>query len=378
VSAHLPALTWEQILGWRLRRQLLDPVGTLDVPATVRATCGIQAQVASAAELAVAVRRDPPEPGATTKAIEHHTVLRTWAMRGTLHLLAPEDAPAYLSLVGAVRTWERPAWQRTFGLSVTEIEFLAQAVSEILDGRVLEREELIEEIAARAGSRDFDEHLRSGWGAVLKPLAFMGLLCNGPSRGNRVTFTSPRSWVENWTGVPEPAEAARVVIPAYLRAYGPARLETFDAWLTRGSSRKSDVRAWFQVLTDDQVLTQVAIEDEPQPFYAVTEDVEELKDAAPSDTLRLLPGFDQYVLGPGTSDTRIIPADQRTLVSKTAGWIAPVIVKRGRVVGTWVLDDDHVVVSLFPGAEPPDPDQLLAQAERIGTCLGRDLQLGPA
>jgi hypothetical protein len=205
---------------------------------------------------------------------------------------------------------------------------------------------------------------------VLKPLAVMGLLCNGPSRGNRVTFTSPRSWVENWTGVPAPADAARVVIPAYLRAYGPARPQTFDAWLTRGRSRKSDLRAWFDALTEEGVLTSVEVENEAKPFYAVAEDVEELKDAAPTDALRLLAGFDQYVLGPGTGDTRIVPAEQRTLVSKTAGWIAPVVVKRGRVIGTWSLDGDAVVLALFPGSAKPENDELAAEVHRLGSCLG--------
>jgi hypothetical protein len=375
VTARGPTLTWDRILGWRMRRQLLDPVGKLDVPSTVRATCGIQAQVASAAELAVAVRRDPPEPAAATKALKERRLLRTWAMRGTLHLLAPDDAPAYLSLVGAVRTWKQPAWQRTFGLSAAEIDVLAEAVTDILDGRVLEREELIEEIAARSGSRDLDEHLRSGWGAVLKPLAFMGLLCNGPSRGNRVTFTSPRSWVKTWTGLPEPADAAREVIPAYLRAYGPATVETFDAWLTRGRSRKSDVRAWFRSLTEEQVLTEVAVEDEAKPFYAVAGDVPELQDAPPSNALRLLPGFDQYILGPGTGDARVVAPEQRTLVSKTAGWIAPVVVKHGRVVGTWVLDGDVALATLFPGVKKPAAKELKAEADRIGGCLGKDVRI---
>jgi hypothetical protein len=363
-------LRWDRILGWRMRRQLLDPVGQLDVPATVRATCGIQAQVASAAELAVALRRDPPVPDAASTALNHRALLRTWAMRGTLHLLAPQDAAAYLSLVGAVRTWERPAWQRSFGLSAAEIELLAEAVTDILDGRVVEREELIDEIAARSGSRHLDEHLRSGWGAVLKPLAVMGLLCNGPSRGTRVTFTSPRSWVENWSGVPAPAEAARVVIPAYLRAYGPAQLETFDAWLTRGRSRKSDLRAWFDMLTEEGVLTTVEVEDETKPFYAVAAELEELNDARPSDALRLLGGFDQYVLGPGTADTRIVPAEQRAFVSKTAGWIAPVVVKRGRVIGTWSFERDAILVALFPGTAKPKNDELAAEVDRLGGCVG--------
>lgn len=250
------SLTWDRILAWRLRRQLLDPVGTPDALSVVRALCGVQAQVPSAAELAVAVRQDPPTPDGLAEALAEALALRTWAMRGTLHVLAPEDAGAFLSLVGAVRTWEQPAWQRNFGAGPEEVALLARTVTEVLDGRVLERDELIEEVAARAGHRELDEHLRSGWGALLKPLAWMGLLCNGPSRGNRVTFTSPRSWLPDWSGIPEPAAAARIAIPAYLGAYGPARPETFDAWLTRGRSRKTQLRRWFGELEQDGVLTR--------------------------------------------------------------------------------------------------------------------------
>ena len=55
-----------------------------------------------------------------------------------------------------------------------EIALLAATVADVLDGRVLERDELIDEVAARAGHRELDEHLRSGWGALLKPLGMDG------------------------------------------------------------------------------------------------------------------------------------------------------------------------------------------------------------
>ena len=41
-----------------MRRHLLDPIGRLSVPDVVGRLCGVQAQVASSAELAVRVRRD--------------------------------------------------------------------------------------------------------------------------------------------------------------------------------------------------------------------------------------------------------------------------------------------------------------------------------
>lgn len=47
---------WRQELAWRMHRQLLDPVRKEPVEAIVSRLCGVQAQVASSAELAVRVR----------------------------------------------------------------------------------------------------------------------------------------------------------------------------------------------------------------------------------------------------------------------------------------------------------------------------------
>ena len=94
---------------------------------------------------------------------------------------------------------------------------LAERAVEVLDGRTLTREELIAAVAAGA---PYGDRLRSGWGTALKPLAWQGLLCHGPSQGNRVTFTSPASWAPGWRDYPDVDEAAQVPIPAYLGAYG--------------------------------------------------------------------------------------------------------------------------------------------------------------
>jgi hypothetical protein len=48
------------------------------------------------------------------------------------------------------------------------------------------------------------------------------------------------------------------------------------------------------------------------------------------------------VLGAGTADPDLVPREHRRDVSRTAGWIAPVVVDDGRVVGTWSLDDGGV------------------------------------
>ena len=99
----IPSVTWPQALAWRLRRHHLDPAvpGAPDVAAVVRDLCGVQAQVASSAEQAIRVRRATDDPDEVAAALTTGALLKTWAMRGTLHLLTPDAGPAFLSLMAA-------------------------------------------------------------------------------------------------------------------------------------------------------------------------------------------------------------------------------------------------------------------------------------
>ena len=107
-------VSWGQALAWRMRRQLLDPVGTGTTADVVRRLCGVQAQVGSTAELAVRVRRTASKPGDVARALSQGRLIKTWAMRGTLHLLTPEDGGAFLSLIAAGRSLGPPELAKLF------------------------------------------------------------------------------------------------------------------------------------------------------------------------------------------------------------------------------------------------------------------------
>lgn len=363
------ALSWDQVLSWRMDQQFLDRREGVDTAGVVQRLAGVQAQVASSAEQAVAVRRRSAK-GNVAGPLADRAIVKTWAQRGTLHLLAAGDAAAYLSLLTAARTWEKAAWQREFA-TADQMAAIAGAAAEALDGAVLTREELAGEIVARTDDPTLAEKLGSGWGAVLKPLAWQGLLCNGISQGNRVTFTSPASWLPAWKGLPEPEDAAAVVIPAYLGAHGPASPTSFDQWLSRGATKKAALTSWFAALVEDGVLTEVEVDGEP--LCARTADLDALSAAEPTERVRLLPAFDQYVLGPGTKDHRVIAPARRSLISKAAGWISPVVVAGGRVAGTWATDGSTLAVELFGESEPVDRSALDAEVAVLERVLGRRL-----
>jgi len=359
--------TWEQVLAWRLRRQFVDPRGDAAAAGVVGRLCGVQAQVPSAAETAVGVRQRTPDTGGIARGLADGSLLRIWAMRGTLHLLRSSEAAAYLSLIAAARTWTKPVWQRHFGATPQDVAALAEAVGTALEGRALTRDALVGELLADPRFHGMAEQLRSGWGALFKPLAWQGVLCHAPDPGGRTVFARPADLAPHWTGLPDPEEAAPVAIAAYLGAYGPATPEAFDAWLTRGSLRKTLLRRWFADMGDRLVQVDV----DGWSAYLLAEHADELASCTPRGSVRLLGAFDQYVLGPGTRDTRILPAEHRDRVSRKGGWISPVVVVDGRICGVWELADGELVVSLFPGAEPLPEEALAAEAAHLARVGGR-------
>ncbi|GLZ44472.1 hypothetical protein Acsp06_06570 [Actinomycetospora sp. NBRC 106375] len=338
-----PEIAPAQVRRFRLHRQFLvrrDGDGPVGI---ARRLVGVQAQVPSAAAQAVAVRTGAgtADDGTVDAALTAGTLLRTWAARGTLHLLAADQAPALLALLASARSWDNGSWQREFA-TAAQVSALESAVAEVLADAVLTREELTAALIAHSGHTDLTAALGSGWGTVLKPLAWQGLLCHGPPAGQRVTFTSPARAIPGWPGLPDPDEAARTIVPAFLAAHGPATPDAFDAWLLRGATKKARLRSWFAGLVADGTLTEVDVDGEAR--HANTADLDDLADLAHAEPVgpRLLGPFDPYVLGTGTADPDLVPPEHRRDVSRAAGWIAPVVVDDGRVVGTWSLDDGAV------------------------------------
>ncbi|HEX9495786.1 MAG TPA: crosslink repair DNA glycosylase YcaQ family protein, partial [Candidatus Limnocylindria bacterium] len=236
---------------------------------------------------------------------------------------------------------------------------------------VLTREELIAAIVVRRGLGHVGDALRSGWGTLLKPLAWQGDLAFGPSQGNRVTFTLPDSASARWAGLPEPEAAAPTAIAAYLGAYGPATFEQFGHWLAGGWLGKKQLRVWFHELGPR--LAEVDVDGDRR--YILAKDLDELASTRPTRTVRLLPGFDQYVMGPGTRDGHVTPVKRRSAVSKQAGWISPVVLSGGVVRGTWDIDGHAARVTWFSEGGPVPQPALRAEVKRLATILDRDLEL---
>jgi DNA glycosylase AlkZ-like len=226
-------LTWPQVHAFRLERHhLQDRASARDLARVVGEIGGAQAQVMSAAELQVAVRVDCQVGDVRDALWKDRALVKTWLMRGTLHLARAEDLPLYSAAMRGRWMRMRPSYLKFMQITESEFWKLEEEIGAALDGRPLTREELIARVGKGKSPR-IHELLRSGWGGILKPAARSGLLCFGPSRGQSVTFVSPRAWLRGWRAL-DPDEAIVEAARRYLHAFGPATKTDFAPGGARG------------------------------------------------------------------------------------------------------------------------------------------------
>jgi hypothetical protein len=358
-------LSWAQIHAFRLaRHHLAQRAAAKDLARVVGDVGGMQAQLMSAAELQVGVRVDCSVGAVRSALWEHKTIVKTWVMRGTLHLIPAADLPLYAAALSSHWIRIRPSWLKYIGLSETEVFKLVDAIGDALDGRALTREEIVAVVGKHRSER-VREILRSGWGGMLKPAARNGKLCFGPSRGRSVTFVRPSDWLGSWREV-EPDAALAEVARRYLRAFGPSVKRDLAFWWGHWPGVAS--AAWKALEAE---LVPVSIEGQRAELLAT--DLPALATSPKAPFVRMLPNFDPYLLGHASRD-HLFDATHRWKVSRAAGWISPVVLVDGSVMATWSYRVSGrtllVTVAPFRRLPPKALPEVRRCADSIATTLG--------
>jgi Winged helix DNA-binding domain len=195
----------------------------------------------------------------------------------------------------------------------------------------------------------------------LKPFAWQGDVALGPDLSGPLELQSPAA-ARGWAGVPDLEEAGTRAVLEYVDGYGPTTPAHVHHWLGGGLSagRKRLERWWREV--EDQ-LVEVDVEGESRWVRAALAD--DLAGTRVAPTVVLLPGKDDWVMGPGTQDTWVVPREHRTAMTRGGN---PVLVD-GVVAGTWRLTGQVLEVGLPPSGE------LATDADRLESLLGSDLDL---
>ena len=297
--------------------------------------CGLHAQVLSSAELTLWARVQGLERGDLGRALwDDHTLVKTWAMRGTLHLLPASELPLWHAALGVSRRYRSPAgWKRVFGITLEELDQLTEAIGQALHGQVLTREELVREVGRLTGLASLAAKIAEGtWGSILKPAAFAGHLCFAPSLGQRVRFTRPATWTAANPGRSGPvidSETAHTEIARrYLAAYAPATVHDLARWW---GGAVAAARQWIASLGEEAISVHV----EGEQSWMLAKHVREISDLPAARSVRLLPAFDQYVVVASRHATHLLTGAPRNRVYRPQGWISPVLLVNGLMKGVW-------------------------------------------
>ena len=291
--------------------------------------CGIQAQVLSSAELGLRARVAGLEQRDVRDALwKSHSILKTWCMRGTLHLLASSDLPLYVSALKS-KVARNEVWlQRVAKVSREEVASISSSIDEALSKGTLTREELSREVERRIPLRpEVRKALRSAWGTLLAPAAYQGHLAFGENIGPRVTFVNPARWVTPWQE-PSQREAILQLFRRFLTAYGPATTRDFGHW--------------WGILGAQERFILGSMSEELEPVEAggfkgsmLKRDAEEASGLEATKGVWLLPSFDSYVMQYSPRERFVARGDRNKIFSQEAGWVFPSVVVDGLSVGTW-------------------------------------------
>jgi hypothetical protein len=370
------SLKWKQVNAWRLRQHCLAPrLKRRGLVKAVTRACGIQAQVMSAAELAIGARVDGLSPQAVQSALwQEHSLVKTWAMRSTLHLIAADDLPLYVAARGVHVSGNWDAYFAYYGIKPAQQGAFLAAVPEVLGDKPMTREQLATAVAKHTRAPKLrDLILLSNWGSPLKPSAFRGDLCFGPSQGQNVTFVNPRKWIGEWQSF-EPEQALQEIARRYLRAYGPARVEDFMQWWW-GWSALIPTRKLFKSLEDE--LEEVDVDG--WRAFALRKTLKSMEQTEPSGTIRLLPLFDAYVLGLGRDIEPLLPKTYKPRVFRPQGWISAVVLVDGTMKGVWEYKtrgaQTLVRVRMFSRPDKAVRSGIEAETERLADFLNKNVSV---
>ena len=308
---------------------LADPVSV------VRHLLAVQGQDAPGAVRSIALRSVDRSGQSVLDAYDSGALVRSWPMRGTLHVVLASDLGWMRELMTARPRAAAARRRGDLGLSERDVSHAADVAADELSGRGLVRAGLLEAFAAAvlpaAAGRRYP---------LLVELAHRGLICLGPHDGGEQRFVLVDSWIRAAAG-PTGEDAVAELALRYVLGHGPATDRDLARWaglplgqvrrgLSAAAGQLSQVRLGEDVYWIDPALPDLLAGHRSQ-----------------AEAVHLLPGFDEMVLGYADRTATVPPDVADRVVPGGNGVFRGTVVHRGVAVGTWSRTRTGVAVEPF-------------------------------
>jgi hypothetical protein len=319
----------KDILGMRLRSQRIEnsprPGDSphSGVTETVRHLLAVQAQDFAQALWAVGVRTPGSTRGDVLASLQRAEVVRSLPMRGTLHFVAAEDLGWMLSLTAERMLASAAGRLRALDIDPVTLGRSAEiVVTALAGGGRLGRTEFVTLLESNGistvGQRGYH---------IIFVLCQRRLICWGPPSGTQQALVLLDEWVTT-PRVFERDEALREFALRYFAGHGPATVRDF-AWWTKLTL--TDARAAIALAADE--LAELSNGDDS--YWVASSQVDAAPASRSASAVHVLPGFDEYLLGYQDRSLPLAAEHSQRIVPGSNGIFLPLIVSKGRVIGTW-------------------------------------------
>lgn len=324
----------------RVRSQHLtdDTRMSADVATVTRAVCALQAQAFDAARHQVRVRAAGLTAGAVDRAFEQErSVVRTWLMRGTLHLCAADDLRWLVSVFGPAIDRFGASRRKSLGLDDAVCRRGVSVIRKALAHGPMARSQLRQRLVS-AGV--LEEPVGQSLVHLIYHAAALGIVCSGPRMGRDDSFVLIDDWVPPSNG-PSGEAAFAELARRYFAAYGPAGEADFAAW---SGLRMTVIRP-----------AMAAIAAELVEFPGPVRGLWTLGPTRPDPEIvrpvvRLLGHFDTFLLGYRRREHLGGPDAEAWIHDGGGGWIRPVVCVDGWITGGWRMEQtaSQVEITVMP------------------------------
>lgn len=310
--------------------------GAQRIAAVARRMLATQGQDWRSSRWALGVRAPGTGIADVHAAFDAGLIVRSWPMRGTIHVVATEDI-GWMQRTTSHRVLARAPKRRQFlGMSDAVLDRLVDVSLEALTGLAAEGRGLDRDSLAAAWT-DAGIEWSSNWRYhLIWWLCQNGLAVFGPVHGAEPLLVRADEWIHDARDL-DGDDALAELAAGYAVARGPVR-ERDLAWWTGLTVREA--RRAIALATESGRLVPLRLDAVEGAAGALWVDPELLGDplsraAAETSEWLLLPAFDEHLLGYTDREAQLDPEHLDRILPGRNGMFLATVVADGRVLGTW-------------------------------------------